>query len=117
MEAETQHQLETLAGLVKTSGLTPAGFQSLVLKLGPQESRLFAHLLDGPSDTVKIRNACSIGNISAVRASLNAKLEASGDPRMVVCSLIPHQNRFGERGHIGEWRILDARALNDEGGP
>jgi len=110
---EAQHDLETLAGLVQASGLTPSGFQSLVLKLGPQESRLFARLLDGPADTVAIRNGCSIGNISEVRRTLNAKLEASGDPRRVVCSMVPHTNQFGQRGQLGEWRLLDLRAAND----
>ena len=110
---EAQHDLETLAGLVQASGLTPSGFQSLVLKLGPQESRLFARLLDGPADTVAIRNGCSIGNISEVRRTLNAKLEAAGDPRRVVCTLVPHTNQFGNRGQLGEWRLLDLRAAND----
>lgn len=110
---EAQHDLETLAGLVQASGLTPSGFQSLVLDLGPQESRLFARLLDGPADTVAIRNGCSIGNISEVRRTLNAKLEAAGDPRRVVCHLVPHTNRFGNRGQLGEWRLVNARAAND----
>lgn len=110
---EAQHDLETLAGLVKSSGLTPSGLQSLVLQLGPQESRLFARLLDGPADTVTIRNRCAIGNISEVRRTLNAKLEAAGDPRRVVCQLVPHTNRFGNRGQLGEWRLVDAESAND----
>ena len=114
---EATQDLETLAGLVQASGLTPSGFQSLVLDLGPQEARLFARLLDGPADTVTIRNACSISNISEVRRTINAKLEAAGDPRRVVCNLVPHTNQFGEKGQLGEWRLLDLRAANDEGGP
>lgn len=110
---EAQHDLETLTGLVKSSGLTPAGFQSLVLELGPQESRLFARLLDGPSDTVNIRNGCAIGNISEVRRTLNAKLEAAGDPRRVVCNMIPHRNQFGQEGQLGEWQLVEHRAAND----
>lgn len=110
---EAQHDLETLAGLVLASGLTPAGLQSLVLDLGPQEARLFARLLDGPANTVEIRNGCSIGNISEVRRTLNAKLEAAGDPRRVVCNLVPHTNQFGERGQLGEWRLLDLVAANE----
>lgn len=113
MEAETQQELETLAGLVKASGITPAGFQSLVLDLGPQESRLFARLLDGPADTVAIRNSCSIGNVSEVRRTLNAKLETAGDPRRVVCNLVPHTNQFGQAGQLGEWRLVKAQAAND----
>lgn len=112
---EAQQDLETLAGLVKASGITPAGLQSLVLDLGPQESRLFARLLDGPADTVTVRNSCSIGNISEVRRTLNAKLEEAGDPRRVVCNLVPHTNQFGQRGQLGEWRLIDLRAANDEG--
>lgn len=114
MEAtETEFDLDRLAGLVRSHGLTPAGLESLALQLGPQESRLFARLLDGPADTVAIRNGCSIGNISEVRRTLNAKLEAAGDPRRVVCTLVPHTNQFGNRGQLGEWRILDLRAAND----
>lgn len=115
MEAQqdTDETLDSLAGIVKASGLTPAGLQSLVLDLGPQESRLFARLMQGPADTVAIRNGCSIGNISQVRRDLNAKLEAAGDPRRVVCSLVPWVNQFGNRGKLGEWRLLDLEAAND----
>ena len=114
MEApETQHDLETLAGLVQSYGFTPAGFESLALKLGPQESRLFARLMQGPADTVAIRTGCSIGNISQVRRDLNAKLEAAGDPRRVVCCMVPWVNQFGNRGTLGEWRLLDLKAAND----
>ncbi len=110
---EAQHDLETLTGLVRESGLTPASFQSLVLDLGPQESRLFARLLDGPADTVTIRNDCSIGNISEVRRTLNAKLNAAGDRRRVVCNVVPHTNKFGNKGQLGEWRLVNATAAND----
>lgn len=117
MEAtETQSDLETLAGLVRSSGHTAASLQSLVLALGPQEARLFARLLDGPADTVTVRNECSIGNISEVRRTLNAKLEAAGDPRRVVCNLVPWVNQFGNRGQLGQWRLIDLRAANDGGG-
>ena len=116
MEAQqdTDETLDCLAGLVKASGLTPAGLQSLVLDLGPQEARLFARLLDGPADTVAIRNGCSIGNISQVRRDLNRKLEAAGDPRRVVCSMVPWVNQFGQAGQLGEWRLVEAQAANDD---
>ena len=110
---ETEHDLETLAGLVKSYGFTPSGFESLALKLGPQESRLFALLMAGPADTVAIRTVCSIGNISQVRRDLNSKLEAAGDPRRVVCCMVPWVNQFGNRGKLGEWRLLDLEASND----
>mgnify|MGYP006276753881 CR=1 FL=1 len=112
MEAQ---KLQTLTGLVKKSGLTRAGFESLVLKLGPQESRMFSRLLDGPAGTVEIRNGCSIGNVSEVRSNLNRKLEAAGDPRRVVCSVEPHVNRFGDSGRLGVWRLIDAHAANEGG--
>lgn len=108
-----QQQIEVLVGLVQSRGLTPAGFQSLVLKLGPQEARLFARLLDGPANTVEVRNECSIGNVSEVRRSLNAKLEAAGDPRRVVCTMTEWRNRFGDEGQLGVWRLLDAKAANE----
>ena len=111
---ETEHDLETLAGLVKSYGFTPSGFESLALKLGPQESRLFALLMAGPADTVAIRTVCSIGNISQVRRDLNSKLEAAGDPRRVVCSMVPWVNQFGQAGQLGEWRLVEAQAANDD---
>lgn len=114
MESQSE-EVETLAGLVKSRGLTEAGFESLVLKLGPQESRLFQLLHDGPADTVRVRTACSIGNPSQVRNDLNAKLAAAGDPRRVVCQVVAHINRFGNRGQLGLWRLVNAKAANDEG--
>lgn len=111
---EAQH-LEALAGAIERHGVTRERFEALVLRLSPQEQRLLAHLSAGEAGTVAIRNACSIGNVSAVRASLNAKLLASGDTRMVVCQCQPHTNKFGDRGHLGVWRLIDAKPANETG--
>lgn len=113
---EAQHlEVEALAEAVQRHGVTKTRFESLALRLSPQEERLFARLSDGEADTIELRNRFSLGNISAVRASLNAKLAAAGDLRMVVCDCKPHTNQFGERGHLGVWRLLDARPANEAG--
>lgn len=97
--------LRRLETLVRETGLSLPEFESRVLKLSPQESRMFSRLLDGDADTVQIRNGCSIGNVSEVAGSLNRKLEAAGDPRRVVCDVTPHRNRYGELGRLGTYRL------------
>jgi hypothetical protein len=106
-------QLQRLASRLE---LTETGFQSLAYQLSPQQRRLFQLLADeGEADTVTVRNRCSIGNPSAVAIELNAKLEAAGDSRRVMCNLEPHKNRHGERGVLGRWRLVSVgKAANDE---
>jgi hypothetical protein len=101
--------LTRLANSAKKAGITSeAGFQSLALRLSPHQDRLFTLLLEqGECDTIKVRQQASIGNISECATSLNLKLEAAGDPRRVVCETRPHQNKFGERGVLGHWRLVD----------
>jgi len=99
-------QLDRLAADVQAAGLTRTDFEALVLRLSPQERRLFLRLARGPADTVIVRRECSVGNVSQVRASLNAKLEQAGDPRRVLCRVLPHQNVYGERGQLGEWQLV-----------
>jgi hypothetical protein len=102
--------LSRLSHAARAAGITsPAQFQSLALRLSPQQARLFQLLLEnGPSDTVAVRQRASIGNISECAAALNAKLQAAGDTRRVRCELRPHKNKFGERGVLGVWRLADA---------
>lgn len=99
-------QLDRLAADVQAAGLNRADFEALVLRLSPQERRLFLRLARGPATTIELRQACSIGNVSQARASLNAKLQAGGDHRRVVCQVRPHANIYGERGQLGEWHLL-----------
>ena len=101
--------LQRLATSAKRAGITSeAGFQSLVLRLSPHQSRLFSLLLEqGESDTITVRRQASIGNISEASKATNLKLEAAGDPRRVVCERRPHRNKFGERGVLGHWRLVD----------
>ena len=101
--------LTRLANSAKKAGITSeAGFQSLALRLSPHQERLFTLLLEqGESDTITVRRQASIGNISEVGKALSAKLEAAGDPRRVVCETRPHRNKFGERGVLGHWRLVD----------
>lgn len=100
-------QLDRLAADVQAANLTRTEFETLVLRLSPQERRLFLRLSRGPALTTELRAVCSVGNVSQVRSSLNAKLESAGDPRRVVCHVRPHRNVHGERGVLGEWRLVD----------
>lgn len=99
-------QLDRLAADVQAAGLSRTDFEALVLRLSPQERRLFLRLARGPAMTTELRQACSVGNISQVRSSLNAKLEQAGDPRRVLCDVQPHTNVYGERGRLGAWQLV-----------
>lgn len=98
-------QLDQLAAEVQAAGISRPEFESLVLRLSPQERRLFLRLARGPALTTELRQVCSIGNVSQVRSTLNDKLEAGGDPRRVICHTEPHRNVYGERGTLGKWQL------------
>ncbi len=99
-----------LAGAVERAGIASLGdFEALVFQLSGHERRLFQFLSsNGEADTVAIRQACSIGNISDVARRLNAKLKAAGDKRRVRCTLLPHTNKFNEKTTLGHWRLEGA---------
>ena len=99
-------QLDQLAAEVSTSGISRDELEGLIYRLSGQQRRLFLRLSRGDADTVELRAACSIGNISEAARDLNAKLARAGDARRVVCELQPHTNAFGERGSIGLWRLV-----------
>ena len=99
-------QLDQLAADVQAAGLTRTDFEALVLRLSPQERRFYLRVARGPARTTELRQVCSIGNVSQVRASLNAKLEQAGDPRRVLCRVLPHRNVYGESGQLGEWYLV-----------
>lgn len=101
--------ISRLTRVIQRAGISsPAQFESLALRLSPQQSRLFSLLAEqGECDTVTVRAAASIGNISECANALNEKLEAAGDARRVVCETRPHANKFGERGVLGHWRLED----------
>jgi hypothetical protein len=101
-------QLDQLAAEVQAAGISRSDFEAIVLRLSPQERRLFLLLSRGPADTVRVRSACSIGNPSEVRETLNRKLAAAGDRRRVVCAVQPHQNQYGEWGRLGRWSLTGA---------
>ena len=105
--------LQRLATSAKKAGITSAAeFESLALRLSPHQSRLFSLLLEhGECDTITVRTVASVGNISEAATATNLKLEAAGDPRRVVCETRPHQNKFGERGVLGHWRLVDSEAV------
>ena len=102
--------LQRLANSAKKAGITSAAeFESLALRLSPHQARLFSLLLErGECDTITVRQQASIGNISEASKATNLKLEAAGDPRRVVCETRSHQNKFGERGVLGHWRLVDS---------
>lgn len=103
------NSITRLSHAVRRAGITsPAQFEALALRLSPAQARLFQLLLEnGPSDTITVRQRASIGNISECACALNAKLEAAGDTRRARCELRPHENKFGERGVLGWWRLVD----------
>ena len=95
-----------LTRLVRRHGLTANEFESLALRLSPQQSRLFDYLSEhGKADTVAVRQHCSIGNVSQVAAELNEKFAAADDDRRIVCDSVSHTNVYGDKGVIGSWRI------------
>lgn len=102
--------IQRLARAVSANRLNRSSFDALTLGLKGQQQRLFLHLCEHPdgADTVELRTACSIGNISEAAIALNEKLKAMGDTRKVVCTLTPHKNRFGEKGTLGHWRLIEA---------
>lgn len=102
--------IQRLSRAVSANKLGRSSFDALALGLKGQQQRLFLHLCEHPdgADTVELRMACSIGNISEAAISLNQKLEEQGDPRRVKCTLTSHRNRFGEKGSIGHWRLIDS---------
>jgi hypothetical protein len=116
MDSPHSPELSQLHQLVTTLSLSEADFHALAYRLSPQQRRLFELLAtEGEADTITVRNRCSIGNVSAVAVELSAKLQAAGDSRRVMCNLEPHDNRFGERGVIGRWRLVSVgAAANDD---
>jgi len=101
--------LSRLSKAVRQAGIeSPAQLESLALRLSPHQTRLFSLLLEqGECDTITVRTVASVGNISECAAALCRKLEAAGVPRRVVCETRPHRNKFGERGTLGHWRLVD----------
>lgn len=97
-----------LGHLVDKLSLNESDFQSLLYGLSPQQRRMFLLLVEeGTASTIEVRQRCSLGNPSFTAQELNAKLEAAGDPRRVMCDVRPHANRFSERGVLGYWRLVN----------
>ena len=99
----TSLTLQRLLKAAQKAGIqSPAQFESLALRLSPQQARLFSLLAErGECNTVTVRQTASVGNISECAHALNEKLETAGDSRRVVCETRPHDNKFGERGVLG----------------
>lgn len=102
-------QLDQLAAEVKAAGISRPELETLLYALSGQQRRLFLRLVRGPADTVAIRRECSVGNISECAIALNDKLAAAGDPRRVICEVLPHVNVYGEQGKLGTWRLVGGR--------
>lgn len=99
--------LDTLAADIQAAGLTKPEVEGIFYRLSPCQRRLFLRLTRGPADTIELRTACSIGNVSEAARDLNTKLQRGGDARRVVCTVQPHRNQFGEQGQLGEWRLVE----------
>ena len=109
MGCNVRDQLDQLAAEVSAAGLTRPELEGILYKLSPCQRRLFLRLAGGPADTIELRTACSIGNVSEAARDLNAKLQRVGDARRVACSVRPHVNVYGESGKLGEWRLVEGR--------
>jgi hypothetical protein len=109
MSAQFVHpEFQQLGHLAEKLSLPESDFQSLLYGLSPQQRRMFLMLVEeGTASTIEVRQRCSLGNPSFTAQELNAKLEAAGDPRRVMCDVRPHANRFSERGVLGYWRLVD----------
>lgn len=117
MSLRSEPEFRQLAQLAGKLNVPESDFQSLLYGLSPQQRRMFLLLVEeGVASTIEVRTRCAIGNPSFVASELNAKLEAAGDTRRVLCSTRTHANRFGERGVLGHWRLVDtgATAANDD---
>ena len=105
--------INKLSSLVESNNLTQSEFETINYKLSPQQERLFLRLSEyGQADTVTLRVACSIGNVSDVAIRLNKKLAKVGDSRKVICTVKPNINQFEEKGVLGVWYLVD-KAAND----
>ena len=101
-------EFQQLGHLADKLALNESDFQSLLYGLSPQQRRFFLLLAEeGTASTIEVRQRCSLGNPSFTAQELNGKLEAAGDPRRVMCDVLPHSNRFSERGVLGHWRLVD----------
>lgn len=101
-------EFQTLTHLADKLALSEPDFQSLLYGLSPQQRRFFLLLAEeGTASTIEVRQRCSLGNPSFTAIETNAKLEAAGDSRRIMCDLVPHSNRFSERGVLGHWRLVD----------
>jgi hypothetical protein len=90
------------------AGRSQAEFESTALNLSPQERRLYEYLRDhGLTSTIEIRQNCAIGNVSSAAMFLNRKFERAGESLRVVCQTRTLTNRYGERGIIGWWHLVD----------
>lgn len=97
--------LDQLAAEVTAAGITRPELEGILYKLSPSQRRLFLRLARGPADTIELRTACSIGNISEASAELNAKLQVAKDPRRVSCTLKTHRNAYRDNGVLGVWTL------------
>ena len=93
------------------AGRSQANFESTALSLSPQERRLYEYLRDhGITNTIEIRQNCAIGNVSSAAMFLNRKFERAGESVRVICQTKTMLNRFGQRGTIGYWVLVDTDA-------
>ena len=103
-----------LSELVKSNNISQAEFEALACQLSPQQERLFLYLSEhGVTDTIELRMNCSIGNVSEAAHQLNKRLLSNGLSKMVICTLKPHQNVFGQKGSIGVWSLVSSTSSND----
>jgi len=101
-----------VAEAARKHGITTAAqIEALTLQLSRSQSALFCLLHDGVvRQTADVRRDSGVGNISECASALNAKLQAASDARRVICEIGPHRQRFGDRGTVGYWRLVDVQS-------
>lgn len=82
--------------------------ESTLTALSPQETALLKHLADhgGEIDSLALRRATGIANISAAATDASRKLALAGDPRRITCvngSVVDPTT--GRRRPTARWRL------------
>jgi hypothetical protein len=102
---------DSLADAIRAAGITrTAQVYALALRLTPAEAALFSLLFesDAPMSSYELRRAGAgtLGNLSLVARTLNAKLAAAGDTRRAV-----HSRAFGGApGSVSFWSLSEPEA-------
>jgi hypothetical protein len=103
------------------NSITPAGFgpseaaeRPSMTTLSPQEASLVDFLADngGFSDSLALRMALGIANISTVAANVSRKFAVAGDTRRIVCKSASSKDAAtGRRRATARWYLTTAQSI------